>query len=1274
MSRDFASLSLVASVSPSLCSSLASTCGLLSCAALLPPSWQLRLSSSGLSSLAPPLLAPVSLGSASLSPPAVGLLHGGLLGAHSWQLVAGDVFGQLVPLNASSGTVVSLVQPAFFSSSVVPAGNGTFNGTYIVQTPGRFQLPVLLNNQSVANAPFELVYLAPTPCLAPDLSVVPTFLPAPLPVCAEYMNNACCDPMLVNTLDPHWAYLEQTFGSSPTCLQQLQILACGMACSPRNLDFTDRNGNCLNSSSVVPPSSNCSSVLVCTTFCDDIWNACMNVVIPGGNATVSALFASRAQFCTAQFPPLYLNEPIAPIYNTTSSDVCFFGLLREPACANTSYVTDRVPLVAGTEGFFTIVAQDCFGNPRISGGDVFLVTAPPGVLVRVVDLNNGRYTVFLTAFRACLDACVRITVQIGTTAVQNTPFGLNVVPACPHGPSTLYTPVSPSTQIPFRFEFTAYDEWLNLAYTASTSDFVATLTDVSTGLPATSAPLTVVSLACNGTFVALVDLDDDTLRNSSACLRFCLDALCRPQAGGSSAVVRTTNAFCVSLCNETSFIFFSDTGVRIDFRLIMPIPVIPPIFYGQFDCCLLVRNCELLGAGAYCVIRNRTDIQAFLPYNATVCSANTPNCLPRNSNLFLDCRRLNVTGGACSVPLVTQLLSPNPFPVVRLAAPQEFLPCAGLTVDGSATTNAGGRPGLWRWQLEGPFVAGDNHDAINGLLSLFMSDPLVLTPDQVSSLFVQGFTYRLRATFTNHLAQTGTTVISFRILVADANGSPPPPLVFVSPAAPVSPAVMQPLGFHAFALRSCPPVIEQLVVPVAWVMPLDLVQPMYQFLANRTVNQNSLELPPTSLPVIDGSSERQVWALGSKPSSARRAVTARARAPYAYVGGGSPRLFVLGDANLTLSVSPAFDWNQPSDGALSVAWSCVDQVSGGNCFSPEHTALYLPAGQRRVQLPPWLFGLGVYRVRAATSSALGGGATMVDVLLLTNGTAPDVTVDWVNARVRGGDARADVVSLVAFVERDVRFGVLETEWLVVSGNLAVPVPLPGLPEAVAIPVETTGSQAEYELRSVARDSEGVGYSSRRWITNDSPNGGYCNVQTLTAGGRGSYFLRCSNFEDDQSDPLSYTVDVLVPGYSRPLPLSFGRWFAPYLFFSLPPSALPFRVQVWIVDATDHGRQLLELPAISVPALTLAPRCPESSALAQAQSAERDLEALDTATLLQRVLSACFTLQSAPPCDLSVASLTVDTVLSLMRCAIRSEVKKEEEEEKRKKINHNFFVL
>jgi hypothetical protein len=168
-------------------------------------------------------------------------------------------------------------------------------------------------------------------------------------------------------------------------------------------------------------------------------------------------------------------------------------------------------------------------------------------------------------------------------------------------------------------------------------------------------------------------------------------------------------------------------------------------------------------------------------------------------------------------------------------------------------------------------------------------------------------------------------------------------------------------------------------------------------------------------------------------------------------------------------------------------------------------------------------------------------------------------------------------------------------------------------------------------------------------------------------------LRCSNYEDLQSDPLSYVVNVLVAGYAQPLPLSFGRWFAPYMFFELQVQnsscfvfcfclphffcqawSAPYLVQVSVVDATDHGRLLEQPLPVRVSLSSPLPLCPEPAAFALASSAQAQLEALDSSTVVQRLVGVCMLLRSAPPCDATVSSATVSLVLSLLRCAIRSE--------------------
>lgn len=58
-------------------------------------------------------------------------------------------------------------------------------------------------------------------------------------------------------------------------------------------------------------------------------------------------------------------------------------------------------------------------------------------------------------------------------------------------------------------------------------------------------------------------------------------------------------------------------------------------------------------------------------------------------------------------------------------------------------------------------------------------------------------------------------------------------------------------------------------------------------------------------------------------------------------------------------------------------------------------------------------------------------------------------------------------------------------------------------------------------------------------------------------------MRCSGWEDRQSDPLTYLVDMTFNGFQ--LPLSFGQWWSPYAFFEFLPSSLQYTVRVTVVD-------------------------------------------------------------------------------------------------------------
>jgi hypothetical protein len=117
------------------------------------------------------------------------------------------------------------------------------------------------------------------------------------------------------------------------------------------------------------------------------------------------------------------------------------------------------------------------------------------------------------------------------------------------------------------------------------------------------------------------------------------------------------------------------------------------------------------------------------------------------------------------------------------------------------------------------------------------------------------------------------------------------------------------------------------------------------------------------------------------------------------------------------------------------------------------------------------------------------------------------------------------------------------------------------------------------------------------------------------------------------------------------------------------NVLPYRVQIWVVDATDHGRELVEL-SVSSSASTYSGNCGEAVAVGLLRATQAQLESLDTSTLLQRLMAACVPLRAAnPPCDSSLTSSAVDSVLAILQCAVRSEVRPETE--KKEKLRERF---
>ncbi len=792
---------------------------------------------------------------------------------------------------------------------------------------------------------------------------------------------------------------------------------------------------------------------------------------------------------------------------------CFFGVLREPTCADMSYVLNRDDAVAGTPSGFDIVAADCFGNRRINGGDtwnVIIVENGAPVPVTVRDNGDGTYRVTYTLYTACQE-CVSVRIFNSTTggfAVQNTPFLLSVRPSCP-----VYLNISISNPS----VFVVYDEWGNLATTATEADFVSSsFVDLETGI---RTPVAVASLDCNGTFLFTVP---DVVTN---CSRYCIRSACP-----ASQTIITLHCVAKGVCNMTSWIFFSDTGTRIDFLLAEPVPQLPPAFYGEFDCCLLVVNCILLGDGAYCVFRNETTFQAFLPPNATVCSAVVPACLnaaPPAYELFLDCTPLNVTGGACSVPLVTQRLV-DPAPVVRVAAPQLLAACAPFLADAAATTNAGGRPGFWTWQLVGvtPPLGDDNSAAIASAVAVQHGATLLLP----GGLLRAGFTYTFRATLTNHLDQSGSATFSVAVVPVSTGVT-----MFVSPVPPVSISPLLPQGYHAFVVNDqCDPAASRTIgevdTVVTWVPPPAVAQREFLFVANRTVNQNALELPPVAFSLQSPDAFIDVASLSSASECVRgqglvdwstaSSFTTLATAsvhvrvvpqrPYVYVAQGTERVFVLGDAPLLLNVSYATNFNADLS-PLSFEWSCVDLRLRAPCFSPQ-TSVDLLLPQRAIMIPATALTLQWYVFSVRVTS--GGMATVLDTRIRTNSTGPDVTVDWYSAAADGATSvsrfdrfcvcvcvfcccfvmhihslignRDSLVSITGNVTRDLRFGPVRKYWTATSGNIAL---TQAAGDVDSVLVQEGGAGAQYSVRLTAEDQQGVSWAQYTWVANDRPNGG-----------------------------------------------------------------------------------------------------------------------------------------------------------------------------------------
>jgi hypothetical protein len=180
------------------------------------------------------------------------------------------------------------------------------------------------------------------------------------------------------------------------------------------------------------------------------------------------------------------------------------------------------------------------------------------------------------------------------------------------------------------------------------------------------------------------------------------------------------------------------------------------------------------------------------------------------------------------------------------------------------------------------------------------------------------------------------------------------------------------------------------------------------------------------------------------------------------------------------------------------------------------------------------------------------------------------------------------------------------------------------------------------------------------VANDRPNGGNCTVEATgapaTLGGN-QYRVRCWGWEDRQSDPISYQIEAELDGVV--MPLSYGKWWSPYAFVELLPSASEYYFTIHVTDATGHGTTAFSdiAPILSMGTLD---SCPLRQAQALLDDTVAQQAKLDSARIVQRMLGVATLLKlprdgcvaREPQCD-AAASITGEAV-AILTHLVRSE--------------------
>jgi hypothetical protein len=395
-------------------------------------------------------------------------MGGGLTYENSTILLnAHDDFGNAVsfggePLN------LHLSGPSRITPTVVDHANGTYTLTYNPPVGGLYTLDGDLAQHTPYKLPELLSVTAASVCPVQDRrSARPA--DGALASCAAFEDNSCCDGADNNMIGRLHEDYAESYASVPECLALFERVSCGVYCSPEQSHFFE-------------PLRNLTGFSVCEPFCHTWFDACADVVLPGGMGTVRAMYEDNPiLFCLGSTPAEYNGRPFDVIVRSTD---CYDGEEPDVSCRD-SYAfgdgiydfttgTEVAPAVAGRVNNFTIQAVDLYQNKKRTGGDSFAISFPADAEVvnfTLTDNEDGTYTVsYLVLRTGCYD--VGVTCDESDEQIEHSPFTLCIGPGelynatiiCPEEP--LYEPGDVAYYTVY-----AHDRWNNTIPTAAGHSF-----------------------------------------------------------------------------------------------------------------------------------------------------------------------------------------------------------------------------------------------------------------------------------------------------------------------------------------------------------------------------------------------------------------------------------------------------------------------------------------------------------------------------------------------------------------------------------------------------------------------------------------------------------------------------------------------------------------------------------------------------------------------------------------------------------------------------------